>query len=409
MRRTNQAITALLLLLLLNGCQPGGDDPGAQDRVVLVSYSKIAAAAILPSVLDQLLSLTPEFSDGVVQNLTQYNVYLYRVVYKTTYRGAEIQASGACVIPESGGTALPIASYQHGTIFSDNKAPSNFTNIFDPDAAEMLIPQVLSSCGFICAVPDYIGFGASGDVLHPYHHRESTAAACVDLLRAVKEMCLELDVPFQERHFLFGYSEGGYATLATLKKLQESYSGQIPVTACAAGSGAYNFSGTIAWYLQQPTLSGPAFLAFVFAAYNDVYGWNRSLCEIFRNPYCDRITSGLFDGSHDGDYISGQLTSQTNELFQPTFIADFFGAGEQALKNALAENGVHQGWFPSCPTRLYQGTADTIVPPFNASDAASAFWNAGAPAVTYLPLAGKTHDSAALPCFKDVILWFKSF
>lgn len=409
MIKIKPALVALLLILLLQGCQSGDDDPGGEDRVVLVSYNKIATAAIFQSVLDQLLSLTPEFNDGVIQNLTQYNVAIYKVVYKTTYRGAEIQASGACVIPESNGAVLPIASYQHGTIFDEKKAPSNFTNIFDLNAAEMLIPQVLSACGFICAVPDYIGFGASGDILHPYHHRESTATACVDMLRAVKEMCQELNVNFQERYFLFGYSEGGYATLSTLKKLQESYSGQIPVTACAAGSGAYNFSSTITWYLQQPILSGPAFLAFVFTAYKDVYGWTRSLCEIFKNPYCDRIAAGLFNGSYSEDYISGQLTSQTQALFQPVFLADYFGGGEQVLKNALIENSVYQGWFPSCPTRLYQGTADTIVPPFNASDAAAAFIGAGAPAVTYLPLAGLTHDSAALPCFKDVILWFKSF
>ncbi len=409
MIKSKPAIFLLFILVVLHGCQINEDTPDPDARQVLVSYSKIQTSAILQLVLDPLLSLFHEFDDQVIQNLTQYDFNIYKVVYKTTYRGVEKQASGACIIPETNGVAVPIASYQHGTIFNENKAPSNFTNIFDLNMVEMLLPMVVSSSGFICAVPDYIGYGASGDVIHPYHHQESTANACVDMLRAVKEMCQELQVNFQEKYFLFGYSEGGYATLAALKKLQAEYAGQFPITACAAGAGAYDLSNTIVWYLQQQTISGPAFLAFVFAAYNDVYGWSRPLCEIFKSPYCDRIAAGLFDGSYSEDQVASQLTSQTQDLFTSTFLADFFGNGEQTVKAALLENSVYWGWFPTCPTRLYQGTADKIVPPFNASNATNAFMAAGATAVTYYPLNGLTHETAAVPCFKDMIQWFKSF
>lgn len=405
MIKLKPAIFSLFFLLLLYGCKINDPTP---TRQVLVSYNKIAASAISQTVLDQILSLSPEFKDNVIQNLTQYNVSIYKVVYKTTYRGVEKQASGACIIPETNGVSVPIASYQHGTICYENKAPSNFTNILDINMVEMLFPQVVSACGFICSVPDYIGFGASGDVIHPYHHQESTANACVDMLRAVKEMCQELKINFQEKYFLFGYSEGGYATLATLKKLQASYSSQFPITACAAGSGAYNLSSTIKWHLQQQALSGPSFLCFLFPAYNEVYGWARPLCEIFKSPYCDRIAAGLFNGDYSEDYISSQLTSQTQGLFNSTFLADFLGSGEQTVRNALQENNVYQGWFPTCATRLYQGTADKIVPPFNAIDAKNAFIAAGATAVTYYPLAGLTHETGAMPCFKNIIQWFKS-
>ena len=370
--------------------------------------SKITTSAIPHNLLDQILTASQEFNDQILQNLTAYNVNIYRVVYKTTYQGVERQASGACVIPETGGAAVPIASYQHGTICYEKKAPSNFTNIFDLNTAEMLFPEAVSACGFICSVPDYVGFGASGDVTHPYHHQESTANACVDMLRAVKEMCQELQIAFQEKYFLFGYSEGGYATLATLRKLQAEYPGQFPITACAAGSGAYDLVNTLRWYLQQPNVSGPAFLCFFFAAYKEVYGWPRSLCEIFKSPYCERIEAGLYNGDYSEDYINGQLTSQKQELFRAAFLTDFLANGELTVKNALAENSVLQGWFPTCATRLYQGTADKIVPSFNAVNALNAFVSAGATTVTYYPLAGLNHETAIVPYVKDVIQWFKS-
>lgn len=407
MPKSKWAIYSLFLLFLLHGCQVKDDDPDPAAQV-LVSYHKITTSAISQLILDQILSVFPEFNDNMVQNLTAYNVHVYKVVYKTTYRGAERQASGACMIPESNGAALPIASYQHGTIFYEKKAPSNFSNIFDPNTAEMLFPEAVSACGFICSVPDYIGYGASGDVIHPYHHREATANACVDMLRAVRELCRELNVQFQEKYFLFGYSEGGYATLATLRKLQAEYPGQFPVSACAAGSGAYDLVNSINWSLRQPDLSGPSFLCFVFAAYKDVYGWTRSLCEIFQSPFCERIEAGLFNGDYGEAHIAGQLTSVTEDLFSGAFLADFLGGGEQTVKNALSENSVHQGWFPSCPTRLYQGTADRIVPPLNAVNAMNAFSGAGATTVAYNPLAGLTHETAVVPFVKDVIQWFNS-
>lgn len=407
MIKIKSAIVVLLFLVSLCGCNIKDDDPDPAN-LVLVSYQRITTLAIPPLVLDQILTASQEFNDNIIQNLTAYSVNVYKVVYKTTYRGVERQASGACIIPETNGVPVAIASYQHGTLFEEKRAPSNFTNVFDTNMEEMLLPEAVAACGFICSVPDYIGFGASAEVIHPYHHQESTATACVDMLRAVKELCQELSVGFQEKYFLFGYSEGGYATLATLRKLQASYPGQFPVSACAAGSGAYDLVNTIQWCLQQQTLAGPSFLCYLFAAYKDVYGWSRSVCEIFKSPYCERIEAGLFNGDYSAEYISGQLTAQTQDLFRPAFMADFLGGGEQTLKNALQENSVYQGWFPTCPTRLYQGTADKVVPPFNAVTASNAFAAAGATGVVHYPLAGLTHETAVVPYVKDVIQWFKS-
>jgi predicted esterase len=407
MRKSKPLVFALFWMLFLCSCQVHKGDPDPSNQV-LVSYTRITTSPISQIVLDQILTASQEFKDNIVQNLTAYNVNVYKVVYKTTYRGVERQASGACFIPETNGVPVPIASYQHGTICYEKKAPSNFTNVFDVNMAEMLFPEAVSACGFICSVPDYIGFGESGDVIHPYHHQESTAKACVDMLRAVKEMCQELTVNIQEKYFLFGYSEGGYATLATLRNMQANYPSQFPITACAAGSGAYDLVNSINWHLQQQTLSGPSFLCFLFAAYKDAYSWSRSLCDVFKSPYCERIEAGLFNGDYSEDYIAGQLTSQTQDLFRAAFLADFSGGGEQTLKNALIENSVYQGWFPTCATRLYQGTADKIVPSFNAINALSAFAAAGATAVTYHPLDGLTHETAVVPYVKSVIQWFKS-
>jgi len=402
-------LLTLVLFLLPAGCKwfdNGGDpDPTKQ---TLISYQKLTALAIDQSVLDLLLSAYPPFNDQVVQNLTKYSVNVYKVIYKTTYKGVEKRASGACLVPDAGETALPLASYQHGTIFADAEAPSSFVNIWNMPL-EIAFNMVFASCGFICSSPDYIGYNESGDVLHPYHHFESTAAVCIDMLRAVKEMCRELKIPFQDKQFLFGYSEGGYATLATLKKIQSHYSGEFTVAACCAGAGAYDLPGTANHYLNRAVLPSPAFAVFLFIAYNDVYGWNRPLGELFQSPYSDRIAGGLYNGSQTGSQINAQLTDQTAALFQPAFLSAFRGNGEQTAKNALLENSLYAGWIPQAPTRLYHGTDDDIVPTFNSVNASQAFHNSGATSVEYFPLTGMNHSTAIVPWVKELIVWFKSF
>jgi pimeloyl-ACP methyl ester carboxylesterase len=397
----------LILLLLPSGCDLINKDDPSPENKTLISYEQLTVIPIGTSILDILLSAYSPFSDQVVQNFTSYSVSVYKVIYKTTYRGVEQRASGVCIIPETGGTTVPIASYQHGTIFSDAEAPSSFNGITNA-SVEIMLNLVFASCGFICSVPDYIGFNESGDVLHPYHLYEPTADACIDMLRAVRELCAELNVPYQEKYFLFGYSEGGYATLATLKKIQASYMADFPITACCAGAGAYDLPTTISYYLNRSSLPGPAFMGFMFASYNYVYGWSR-LGEIFKSPYSERIAGGLYDGSHDGDYINGQLTSLTADLFQAAFLNGFRGAGEQTVKNAFWENSLYQGWFPQAPTRLYHGTADDIVPVSNSATADQAFRNSGATAIQYFPLAGLNHSTAIVPYVKETIVWFKGF
>ncbi len=404
-------ILLLALSVLFPSCKLGNDDdpePGGQDNSpsFLVSYELAIPATVNAGVLDQFLDAIVgyDFGDQILQNLTHLSVKVYKVTYSTTYKGETVEASGMVVVPDTE-DPLPVLSYQHGTIFRKNDAPSKFKGIAGA-GVEVGLNLVMASCGYVCAVPDYLGFGASEQLFHPFHHAASTATACVDLLRAVSELCAELDVPLDNRYFLLGYSEGGFATISLQKELQQKYDASFDIAASSAGAGAYDLAGTARAFMETEVMTNPSYICYVFLAYNEVYGWQRDLGEIFQSPYKERIEQGLLSGNLSKDEIEAQLTAQTAELFTPEFLAAYRGDGETQLKNALKENNLTNGWYPEAPTRLYHGTADDTVPPFNSVQAENSFVTQGAANVAYFQMPGKTHVTGIIPWIKGSVSWF---
>ncbi len=398
-------LLCLVFIFFLPGCDlKKNNAPNPEPNQWLISYEKLTNPSITAAVLDILLDNQVVFNDKLLQNATLYPVNVYRIIYKTTYKGNIKEVSGACVIPDTE-TPVPILSYQHGTIFQDRDAPSQYENIFNMPI-EMALNLVFSSCGFVCAAPDYIGYAKDSGTFHPYLHAASTTTACIDMLKAVKELCTELDVALTGEYYLTGYSEGGYATLALQKEIEQNYAAEFPLTAVSAGAGAYDLRGTLDIFLSQPVLQHPPYVCFLLTAYNHVYDWARDLDEMFQSPYSERLQNGLLEGDYSYSSINNQLTGVVADLFQPAFLAELVGDGELELKQALQDNSLHQGWVPKAPLRLYHGTADTTVPPHNSEIAANNFIIAGATDIEYISFPYFSHDTAILPWIKQTVQWF---
>jgi hypothetical protein len=89
------------------------------------------------------------------------------------------------------------------------------------------------TAGYITALPDYIGYGDSGNHFHPYLHAKTLAAAVVNMLKASKTYCATNNIALSGKLFLAGYSEGGYATMAATKEIQENHAAEFTITASA--------------------------------------------------------------------------------------------------------------------------------------------------------------------------------
>ncbi|MBC3539302.1 alpha/beta hydrolase family protein [Rufibacter sediminis] len=385
----------VLALVIFSGCTSSDEDPQPDNKQYFVSASSVAK---VPKLVLQTYAVTAGFGNFV--SYIDYDIEVYRFVYNTTYKGSPVQASGLLCLPQNTPSAPALVSAQHGTIFADSDAPSNFPGGFSGF-------ELFAAVGYITVIPDFIGYGTSKDIVHPYYDEEHSAATVVDMLKAAKYYLGQENIQTNDNLFLIGYSEGGYVTLAAQKEIESDQSHDLDLTAVAAGAGGYDLNGMLSTISTTATYAEPSFLPLILNSYNITYNWNRPFTDFFRQPYADRMP-GLLDGSKDREEINSQLTTSIPDLFAPTFYANLSNpAGETVLKQALTNNSLLD-WKPASPTRLYHGTQDEAVFFQTSVTTYNQFRAAGATNVEFFPLEGGMHRTSVEPMMLDVLPWFES-
>lgn len=398
--KKNILLSWLLLLSLLVGAGCQNEEVKAvvpvPEKDYLVSAKLIAE---LPMAILQAMAESQGFPGikGDIKN----DIQIFNVTYLTTYQNKEIQASGLMCVPKNATGTLPILSGQHGTTFEQQDAPTNFPATFSGF-------ELFASAGYLTIIPDFIGYGVSKNIFHPYYDQKHSALAVVDLIKAAKSYAGKNNLTLNDKLFLVGYSEGGYVTLAAQKEIETNPEHKLKVTAAASGAGGYDLTGMLGEVTSGKPYPNPSYLAFILQAYNKTNGWNRPLTDLFKEPYATQMAT-LFNGVTSAGSINRALSKEPAKLFNDTFFAQLKKPdGELVLKKALLDNSLTTNWVPASPTKIYQGTADAVVFYQNSKGAYDKFIAAGAKNLEFIPIEGGTHGSSIEPMLLSVIPWFQS-
>jgi len=391
-------VPVLLVLSLAFSCSNEDTTPDVPDEKVLVDATLVYSTSVA-----QIKALVQLAGINIDVNEFKHAVDVYKVSYKTVYKTQTVTASGLIALPKTS-DELPMISFQHGTITRDTDAPSN-SNLSNPES--LVYACALSSSGFITTIPDYLGFGTSADLIHPYFVASLTASAVVDILYAARELAESKNVKFNSRLFLAGYSEGGYATMATHKAIEETEPEGFDLIASFPGAGAYDLSAMEEHLLGLQTYEDPYYLAYIGLAYQEAYDLPQLLHDFFQEPYTSRIPS-LFDHQKGPGEINAQLTTTIPDLITPDLSVHIATDPAYAyLKDAFMSNTLTE-WAPQKPMFMYHGQTDTTVPYENSVSTYNALIANGASeeTVKLIPLPG-THSSAIAPYVADFItrLW----
>ena len=397
------SIVAIPLLFACGSSSGSGTPPAPPVPGQLVSWS--LAGSFSAAVLNAGMAIY-----GITGITATSGAACYKLTYETPDAAGDlVHASGLVCLPTTGSSNRPVISYQHGTIFLDSDAPSHLASF------EGLIGAALAGLGFISVLPDYLGYGDTAGMLHPYLHAETLASTTVNMNRAARAFFSDASINASSNGqlFLAGYSEGGYATLATQRLMEQSLSAEFPVTASAPGAGPYDLTGTAAYVVALPNQVEPAFTAFILKVYDTLYNEPSQVDYYFSPTYLAAIST-IFSGAYNESQVSSALGGPgvaTTTLLNPVFVSSYLGSGEASIKSHIAENDRYN-WALAVPTRLFHGTGDDIVPYANATTAQQVMTNNGSTTVTIVNCdAGAlpaTHDNCAIPFAVDVATFFAS-
>ena len=361
-----------------------------EDTVVLsLSLEQIDSIIVLNGLPSGLLPL-------------DYEVDVHRVVYETpdVDGSTTTTASGLVMIPKTDTTcALPMMAYLHGTKL---KKDDTFYYL----RGEWQLGVIAATTGYAMVMPDYLGLGMSPGI-HPYQHARSQATASIDIMRVCRSIVENSDKQLNGQLFIMGYSQGGHATMATHRMIQEELNGEFVVTASAPGSGPYDMSGA-----QQEMVAAfepyavPGYLPYVIQSYQHVYGnLYDSIQQIYVPPY-DQTLPPLLDGSVGFGDLNAAMPSIPRDIIQPAYADLFFNDPNHPAFLALKDNDVYE-WVPEAPVLFNYCRSDEEVTFQNTIIASEWMITNGAPSIEVVERdTALSHFECAQPSIFLSKLWF---
>ena len=349
-----------IAMAVIVSCDRNGSEPPPKpENDYLVSYKEVNSYP-LTFVKEAFKTLETQFPDqDTFSDKAKYGIRVYEVAYKTKYKTEDVTASGIVCVPIADPVdPLPLLSFQNGTITQHSKAPS--LNYNDD---QMRIIESVASFGFVVAIPDYLGFGKSSDMFHPYLDKESTVKSIFDFYGAIKEMVSDkyLNLYMGKDLYLGGYSQGGWAAMALKQEIESKYASQYTLKGSACGGAPFDITALAEYITTQVEYPRPAYIGYLFNSLIKTGSVALSYEDFFKPPYAAKI-EGLFNGTKKPDEIDNELTSKIADLFTEDFLQNYKTSEKYTqFRTAIDKNSV-KPWKINSPLFMRHVTWDSYVP-----------------------------------------------
>lgn len=338
--------------------------------------------------------------------------------YKITYtsfdaKGQVDTLSGLLVRPDVADATYPILMYEHGTSSCKTCVPSRYGQTSGGDEGQ--VGLLFAGMGFVSLLPDYVGMG-DGRGFQTYVHDTTIITANKDLLDAFRLWAPDNGVHINNQLFITGYSQGGYASMAFHKYMQETY-GANSVTAAAHNSGPYSLSGVMRdLILTDSVYMYPAYIPNTLLGMNEVYEVFSSVDEVFKTPFVSDIQM-YYDGGISLTVLNSRLFDTliattggaiAHDMIKNSVLSGIENDSDYIINKILRYNDVYN-WVPESPTRIFYCKADDQVPYLNSIVAIDTMYANGADTDMVKAVdVGSTfnHTDCVTPAFTQTIFFF---
>lgn len=299
------------------------------------------------------------------------NVYEQVVLYPSIDQyGDSLMLSGKVSVPVVK-SPKGIILWPHHTISANKEAPSVGKYGAVKDFSE----------DYVLVLPDYIGYGVTKALFHPYLHGALTAQNCVDMLPAALKILDSLQIhPECDSLYIVGYSQGGASALWTLRLLEEQYADRVHIKKCFIGGGPYDVASTYDVAISHEKTIGPFIIPLLAMGTSVAYDLQLPR-ELILTPAMNRrfekeIASkkyGLLElylrmPNHKishwlSDYGRDKTQPHTRRMYEGFLKSSFV---HYPMDTILGEDSICPSWIPTAPVYVFHSTADDLVPFQNA-------------------------------------------
>lgn len=242
----------------------------------------------------------------------------------------------------------------HFTICSNDECPSN--TFVEPEA--ILVPF-----GYAMVMSDYIGYGSTVEMEHPYLNWKATATASIDAYFAMKQYLEDNGYEIGEERYNVGYSQGGEATMSVLRMITENYSDQIHLNRSFIGAGPHSIEATYDDVIGNNYTGIPMAMPMIVNGMNSSYNLGLNLDDVFIGKMRDNYKKVLSKQYSSLYLITLFKDHEASKIFAPSFL-DKNDPMTAKFIDAARKNELVGTWTPKTGEDIYlfHSRKDDMVP-----------------------------------------------
>ena len=320
-----------------------------------------------PNKIKQTSSVT---ATAIIQELLKYGNQKKVIEIVGTYPSVDgnwdsIRLSGKVMLPKEGKPKRMIL-VSHYTVGSNAEAPSNCFSL----------EGILVQQGYGLIIPDYLGYGITANLVHPYLVMDLTARNVVDMYLAVRPWLEAVDrAPEKPELILMGYSQGGANTMAVQHLIETEYWNEndpqrIAIHRVFAGGGPYDVKATYERFVVTDTAGYPVAVPLVVQGMIKGNKLNIQMSDMMQGWLCEKMDPWINSKKYCTSALNTMIgTKVTHELLTKEAMDQKSDKVAELYKAMNANSIISFNWQPESPVYLMHSMDDETVPYANASNA----------------------------------------
>jgi len=292
---------------------------------------------------------------GILSSVVSGMVHQVVGTYESTdLHGNPITLSGKIIYPKKRGVRNMLV-VSHYTIGANSECPSE----------SFSFESIYAALGYAVVIPDYIGFGVSRDVIHPYLQANTTACNVIDMAIVARNYLNATGHKAEDDSvILVGYSQGG-ATTMHVQRLMETdsrYSDKFKIKKNYAGSGPYNIAKTYDFSIKVDVTGIPTAVPMIIQGMSIGMATPLDMDYFFQEP----LRSNYDKWINSKNYTIAEMnvligSNKLSEILTPE-AQDRSKSETARFYKELITNSVPEEWIPEADLFMFHSEDDTTVP-----------------------------------------------